>query len=153
QRTRLVGQNRLELLLFRLNGRQLYGINVFKVKEVLQCPRLTAIPRLNPMVRGVAHIRGGTLPIIDLGRATGGRALEDRSSAVVRISAPTTRVRGSPVRAVARFGNLNWSDVQPPPRGTGRDQCLTAVARVDEQLGAIGDVETVPADVVGVVDP
>ena len=41
QRTQLVGQNRLELLLFRLDGEQLYGINVFKVREVLQCPRLT----------------------------------------------------------------------------------------------------------------
>ena len=37
QRTQLVGQNRLELLLFRLGGKQVYGINVFKVKEVLQC--------------------------------------------------------------------------------------------------------------------
>ena len=36
QRTQLVGQNRLELLTFRLMGRQRYGINVFKVKEVLQ---------------------------------------------------------------------------------------------------------------------
>ncbi len=44
QRTRLVGENRLELLLFRLGGRQLYGINVFKVKEVLPCPPLNAIP-------------------------------------------------------------------------------------------------------------
>ncbi|WP_286806527.1 chemotaxis protein CheW, partial [Marinimicrobium sp. UBA4209] len=44
QRTRLVGENRLELLLFRLGGRQLYGINVFKVREVLQCPRLTVMP-------------------------------------------------------------------------------------------------------------
>ena len=39
QRTQLVGQNRLELLTFRLMGRQRYGINVFKVKEVLQCPK------------------------------------------------------------------------------------------------------------------
>lgn len=38
QRTQLVGQNRLELLLFRLAGTQLYGINVFKVREVLPCP-------------------------------------------------------------------------------------------------------------------
>lgn len=44
QRTQLVGQNRLELLLFRLNGAQLYGINVFKVREVLQCPALTVLP-------------------------------------------------------------------------------------------------------------
>ncbi|MEI5650683.1 chemotaxis protein CheV, partial [Pseudomonas aeruginosa] len=41
QRTQMVGQNRLELLLFRLDGNQLYGINVFKVKELKQCPRLT----------------------------------------------------------------------------------------------------------------
>ncbi|MBE8167830.1 MAG: chemotaxis protein CheV, partial [Shewanella sp.] len=38
KRTQLVGQNRLELLLFRLSGPQRFGINVFKVKEVLQCP-------------------------------------------------------------------------------------------------------------------
>ena len=45
QRTQLVGQNRLELLLFRLDSSQLYGINVFKVKEVLQCPKLTIMPK------------------------------------------------------------------------------------------------------------
>ena len=52
QRTQLVGQNRLELLLFRLNSNQLYGINVFKVKEVLQCPKLTIMPKSSPVVRG-----------------------------------------------------------------------------------------------------
>lgn len=40
QRTNLVGQNRLELLLFRLQGPQFFGINVFKVREVLPCPAL-----------------------------------------------------------------------------------------------------------------
>lgn len=59
QRTQLVGQNRLELLLFRLDSPQLYGINVFKVKEVLQCPKLTIMPKSSPVVRGVANIRGG----------------------------------------------------------------------------------------------
>ena len=44
QRTQLVGQNRLELLLFKLVGPQRFGINVFKVREVLQCPPLTAFP-------------------------------------------------------------------------------------------------------------
>lgn len=39
QRTQLVGQNRLELLLFRLNGEQLYGINVFKVRKCCNARR------------------------------------------------------------------------------------------------------------------
>ena len=77
QRTQLVGQNRLELLLFRLDGKQLYGINVFKVREVLQCPKLTIMPKSSPVVRGVANIRGGTIPILDLSIATGRAALED----------------------------------------------------------------------------
>ena len=77
QRTQLVGQNRLELLLFRLQGDQIYGINVFKVKEVLQCPKLTLIPQRHPVIRGLAHIRGGTIPIMDMGMATGQRAVPE----------------------------------------------------------------------------
>jgi len=50
--------------LFRLAGNHYNGINVFKVKEVLQCPKLTLLPRAQSGVRGVAHIRGGTLPIM-----------------------------------------------------------------------------------------
>ena len=44
QRTNLVGENRLELLLFRLNSRQIFAINVFKVREVIQVPPLTKMP-------------------------------------------------------------------------------------------------------------
>jgi two-component system, chemotaxis family, chemotaxis protein CheV len=86
QRTQLVGQNRLELLLFRLNSKQLYGINVFKVKEVLQCPPLNAIPGRNHVVRGVAHIRGGTIPIMDLNLAIGRKALTEIESCFVIIT-------------------------------------------------------------------
>lgn len=148
QRTQLVGQNRLELLLFRLAGKQLYGINVFKVKEVLQCPKLTILPRLNSVVRGVAHIRGGTLPIIDLNRATGGPGLEDLSTAFVIITEYNYRVQGFLVRSVERIVNMNWSEIHPPPRGTGREHYLTAVTRVDEQMVEIIDVEKILAEVV-----
>ena len=54
QRTQLVGKNRLELLLFRLGSKQLYGINVFKVKEVLQCPALNQIPQRHEVIRGAS---------------------------------------------------------------------------------------------------
>ena len=66
QRTKLVGQNRLELLLFKLGDKQVYGINVFKVREVLQCPKLTEIPQRNRVVRGIAHIRGNTISVMDM---------------------------------------------------------------------------------------
>ncbi|QIB51616.1 MULTISPECIES: chemotaxis protein CheV [Pseudomonas] len=148
QRTQLVGENRLELLLFRLAGNQLYGINVFKVKEILQCPKLTVLPRLNPVVRGVAHIRGGTLPIIDLRKAIGGPGLADLANTFVIITEYNYRVQGFLVSGVERIVNLNWSEIHPPPRGSGRDHYLTAVTRVEDRLVEIIDVERILAEVV-----
>ncbi|WP_263139048.1 chemotaxis protein CheV [Pseudomonas sp. RIT-PI-AD] len=147
QRTQLVGQNRLELLLFRLDGNQLYGINVFKVKEVLQCPKLTIMPKSSPVVRGVANIRGGTIPILDLSMATGRVGLDDLKNSFVIITEYNTKVQGFLVRSVERIINMNWEEIHPPPKGTGRDHYLTAVTRVDKQLVEIIDVEKILAEV------
>lgn len=147
QRTQLVGQNRLELLLFRLEGPQLYGINVFKVKEVLQCPNLTIMPKSSRVVRGVANIRGGTIPILDLSIATGRAPLEDLKTSFVIITEYNTKVQGFLVRSVERIVNMNWEEIHPPPKGTGRDHYLTAVTRLDQQLVEIIDVEKILAEV------
>jgi two-component system chemotaxis response regulator CheV len=147
QRTQLVGQNRLELLLFRLNGKQLYGINVFKVREVLQCPKLTLMPKSNPVVRGVANIRGATIPILDLSMATGSRSLEAVQNPFVIITEYNTKIQGFLVHSVERIVNMNWEAIHPPPKGTGRDHYLTAVTRVDNQLVEIIDVEKILAEV------
>ena len=143
QRTQLVGQNRLELLLFRLNGRQRFGINVFKVREVLQCPPLTAMPKLNSLVRGIAHIRGQTISVIDLSMATGGRRIENLETAFIVIAEYNRSVQGFLVGAVERSINTNWDAIMPPPQGTGRASYLTAVTEVDKELVEILDVEKI----------
>ena len=132
QLTELVGQNRMELLLFYLNGRkQRYGINVFKVKEVLQCPHLTVMPKLHQFVRGVAHIRGQTVSIIDLGMATGAPRINDISKAFVIIAEYNRSVQGFLVSAVDRIVNMNWSSILPPPKGVGKQNYMTAVTEID----------------------
>ncbi|MDP2243824.1 chemotaxis protein CheV [Pseudomonas sp.] len=147
QRTQLVGQNRLELLLFRLDGGQLYGINVFKVKEVLQCPKLTIMPKSSPVVRGVASIRGGTIPILDLSMATGRPLLQDLKNSFVIITEYNTKIQGFLVHSVERIVNMNWEEIHPPPKGAGRDHYLTAVTRLDNELVEILDVEKILAEV------
>ena len=147
QRTQLVGQNRLELLLFSLGGPQQYGINVFKVKEVLQCPVLSKMPMRNPVVRGVAHIRGGTIPIIDMRQATGGQPQENLSSCFVIITEYNRTTQGFLVAAVERIVNMNWSDIQPPPKASGQSHYLTAVTDIDNTLVEIIDVEKILSEV------
>lgn len=148
QRTQLVGQNRLELLLFRLQDeKQVYGINVFKVREVLQCPRLTLLPKRNPIVRGVAHIRGGTISVVDLNHATGSAPLDDIENCFVIIAEYNRSVQGFLVRSVERIVNLNWEAIHPPPKGSGKDNYLTAVTELDKRIIEIIDVEKILSEV------
>jgi two-component system chemotaxis response regulator CheV len=147
KRTQLVGQNRLELLLFKLDGKQIYGINVFKVREVLPCPALTSVPRSKPVVRGIAHIRGGTISVMDLGLAIGKRPLENIEQSFVIITEYNTATQGFLVRSVERIVNMNWEAIHPPPKGAGRDNYLTAVTEVDGKLVEIIDVEKVLAEI------
>ena len=147
QRTTLVGENRLELLLFRVHGSQLYGINVFKVREILQCPNLTHLPGSHPVVRGVAHIRSGTLPIMDISLAPGNPPLENVKRAFVIITEYSGKTQGFLVSGVERIVNMNWKDIHSSPKGTGRDHYLTAVTEVDGKLVEIIDVEKILAEV------
>lgn len=143
QRTQLVGENRLELLLFKLNSKQRFGINVFKVREVLQCPPLTSMPKLNDLVRGIAHIRGQTISIIDMSLATGGKRIEDLSTAFVIIAEYNSSVQGFLVGSVERIINTNWASIMPPPKGSGKASYLTAVTEIENELIEILDVEKI----------
>lgn len=148
-RTQLAGHNRLELLLFRLAGEQLFGINVFKVQEVIQCPALTQIPNSHHVVRGVANMRGRTVTVMDLGKAIGGRGVGNPQDHFVIVTEYNQYVQGFLVGGVDRIVNMNWEGILPPPKGIGNDNYLTAVTKVDGQLVEIIDVEKVLAEVVG----
>lgn len=151
-RTQLVGENRLELLLFRLNGSQTYGINVFKVQEVIRCPTLTQVPMANSVVRGIANMRGKTIPVIDLGYALGTpkMSIEDVTNAFVIIADYNRSTQGFLVGSVDRIVNMHWEDIMAPPKGSGGGSYLTAVTKVDQSLVEIIDVEKVLADVGGI---
>jgi two-component system chemotaxis response regulator CheV len=148
-RTRLAGQNRLELLLFRLKGKQRYGINVFKVQEVIQCPAMNQVPHAHRHVSGVATLRGRTIPIINLASSIGLPAPDDVNSCFVIVTEFNRKVQGFMVAGVDRIVNIDWNDVLPPPKGAGNDSYMTAITRYDEELIEIIDVEKVLVDVIG----
>jgi len=150
RRTQLVGENRLELLLFRLDGDQLYGINVFKVQEVIRCPKLTQIPRAKEVVYGIANMRGKTIPVIDLGFALGNPTIQNVESSFVIIADYNRSIQGFMVSGVDRIVNMNWEDILAPPKGSGGGHYLTAVTRVDEKLVEIIDVEKVLHEIGGI---
>lgn len=150
QRTNLVGENRLELLLFSLGGRQRFGINVFKVQEVIMCPTLTKISNSHPMVIGVTTIRGKTISVMDLAMAIGKRPIERSDSNYLIITEYNRQVQGFLTSGVDRIVNMNWSEIKAPPEGLGKNNYMTAVTSVDNELIEIIDVEKILAELLGV---
>ncbi len=147
QRTQLAGRNRMELLLFSLKGNQLFGINVFKVREVIRAPEITKMPHAHPAVIGITNYRGATISIIDLQRAVGGPVLGDDSNGSVIITEYNRSVQGFKVGSVDRIVNMNWKDVMPPPSQTTLDSYLTAVTKLNGVLVQIIDVEKILSEV------
>jgi len=152
QRTNLVGENRLELLLFHLQGRQLFAINVFKVKEVVKLPHLNKIPNSHPKISGVANIRGKSIPVINLREAVGFRPLGVDEECNLIITEYNRTVQGFLVGKVERIVNMTWDEIMHPPSSVGRNHYLTALTKLQdedsEQLIEIIDVEKVLAEIV-----
>lgn len=134
--------NRLEILLFKLTGRQLFGINVLKVKEIIPSPHLTQIPQSNYTVLGVAELRGHSIPVLDLGVAIGRPTSNAGEHRKVIIAEVNRRTQGFMVTGVERIIVSDWKDVLPPPSGVSEGY-ITGVIRTDDGLVQIIDIERV----------
>ncbi|NNN46461.1 chemotaxis protein CheV [Vibrio sp. 2-2(8)] len=153
QRTNLVGENRLELLLFSLNSRQIFAINVFKVREVIKVPQLTKLPGSHHNITGVASLRGVPVPVIDLRSAIGfpPSRLDSQEQNLI-ITEYNRTIQGFLVGQVRNIINTAWTEIQPPPRLAGRSNYLTAITHVKEvnssHIVEIIDVEKVLAEII-----
>lgn len=64
------GTNELEIVEFEV-GNSKFGINVIKVKEIIQPIAITYIPHAHPHVEGIIQLRGEVLPVVDMFKALG----------------------------------------------------------------------------------
>jgi two-component system, chemotaxis family, chemotaxis protein CheV len=144
QRIRLAGHNRLALLLFRLGGRQIFGVNVFKVQEVLPRPPLFTMPQLPAGFLGAADIRGRSVPVLDLAKAIG--QPNDTPANYLVVTEFNRTVQGFLVTAVDRIVNVAVEDVLPPPELGNDPHYLTGVTRYNNELIQLVDVESVLAE-------
>lgn len=153
ERTQLAGTNHLEVLLFSLGtndetGRnEVFGINVFKVREVLNIPEITSAPEMPEGVEGFVSLRGDMVPIINLQKFCKLSSTDEPK--ILMITEYNTHVQGFLVNAVDTIQRLNWEQVkEPPPLLSSRlGGLVTAVSELpDKRLVMIMDVEQVLAE-------
>jgi two-component system chemotaxis response regulator CheV len=153
ERTNLAGTNHLEVLLFSLGtneetGRnELFGINVFKVREVLNLPEVTTAPEMPEGIEGFVSLRGEMVPIINLQKFCHMKSRDEPR--ILMITEYNTHIQGFLVSSVDTIQRLNWEQVKEPPSLISKrlGGLVTAVAELSpERLVMIMDVEKVLAD-------
>ena len=153
QRTQLVGENRLELLLFKLGTRHTFALNVFKVREVITLPQINQLPGAHPHIKGVINNRGKSIPLIDLRASININNPEaEYTPSNVIITEYNRSVQGFLIGQIMNIVNTFWNEIQPPPKTAGRSHFLTAITRIengdDQELVEIIDVEKVLAEII-----
>ena len=158
-RTKLAGTNKREILLFTLgtdsrSGRcETYGINVFKVREVMRVPEITRPPELPPFVEGMVSLRGQLVPIVDLVKYTGVQT-EDKPEVMI-VTEYNGHTQGFLVGAVDTILRLDWSSIRVPPDmfSSHVGGLVTAVTELqDGRLVMLMDVEKILAETTAGVD-
>jgi two-component system, chemotaxis family, chemotaxis protein CheV len=153
ERTNLAGNSMFELLLFRLGEaagtqkRELFGINVFKVREIMVMPEVTAMVNAPASVMGVANIRGQMIPVVNLPLITGCNPTKGLGILLVTEFARTTQAFA--VEEVNEIVRLEWKQVLSAGTGGG---LVTSIARLDgnaenTRLAQVLDVEQILRDV------
>ncbi|MFC5524780.1 chemotaxis protein [Rhodanobacter ginsengisoli] len=149
QHTRLAGHNRVAMLLFRLGDTQLFGINVFKVREVLRRPPLERMPGQHALHAGTCDYRGQTIPVIDLAAAMGYAPLRDVASAHLMVTEFSRSVQGFLVADLQHMVHCQGESLVAPPSTLGFGARVNAVTRVNGALLAVVDVEHILASIDG----
>jgi two-component system chemotaxis response regulator CheV len=150
-RTRLAGSNRMEILLFSLGTHELFGINVFKVREVSETPDITRTPNMPTGVEGLISLRGDVIPVLSLAAVMQlSDAPTGRGGAMI-VAEYSKRRLGFLVHEVDRIIRVDWDRVRAPETlAAGTDTQISAVTELEDgRLVSILDVEQILANTFG----
>lgn len=148
-RASLAGSNKMEILLFSIGSNEVFGINVFKVKEVTRNVRITKTPNMPHGVDGIVSLRGHVMPVLNLASFMGLGNPEEQK--VMMVAEYSRHVLGFLVRDVDRIIRVDWNKVRAAEgMMSGNSHLITAITELPNgTLVSILDVEQIMATAFG----
>lgn len=134
----------VQIVCFKI-GKEEYGIDILKVQEILNLPRITLLPKAAEFILGVIDLRGKVLPIIDLSKRFGiesSNASKTARAIVVKIKGKKV---GLAIDSVSHVVKVDSEVIEPPPaivKGiSGR--YIVGIAKVNEEFVVILDIDQI----------
>ena len=137
------GTNEFEIVEFSI-GNVNYGINVAKVREVVQRTPVTAMPQAHPYIDGLFTLRGKAIPLVNLPRCLNVTNGDDAKNIIV------TEINnydiGFLVENVSRIHRISWKDMEPSPE-VGDQSRVVGIVKMPNRIVLLLDFETIIAEV------
>jgi len=133
-------------------GKELYGIPVLKVQQIIGKTEITEIPRMPEFIKGVINLRGKVIPILDLRTRFGMKAVETTDKTciiVVEVNKNESQIiMGLVVDSVSEVIPIKGEDVEETPSfGTRLDtQYILGMAKLEGGVKILLDIDRVLDD-------
>lgn len=141
------GTNELEIVEFSV-GNNKFGINVIKVKEIIQPIQVTKIPHSHPNIEGIIDIRGEILPVVDVAKVLGfGPSDNQRDEKYIVTEFNKTKVVFH-VHSVSQIHRISWERIEKPSgMYQGFESQITGVVKIQDEMVLMLDFEKIVLDI------
>ncbi|MFJ7935851.1 chemotaxis protein [Sporosarcina sp. NPDC096371] len=141
------GTNELEIVEFEV-GSSTFGINVIKVKEIIQPIPITFIPHAHPHVEGIIQLRGEVLPVVDMVKVLGLSTDKRNSQEKFIVAEFNKQTVVFHVDNVSQIHRISWEQIEKPSdmyQG-GHSQIIGVIKHRDEMILLL-DFEKIVLDI------
>jgi len=141
------GTNELEIVEFSI-GQSKFGINVIKVKEIIQPVQVTKIPHSHPNVEGIIEIRGEILPVVDVAKALGYPKSDSPMDEKFIVTEFNQTKVVFHVHSVTQIHRISWDKIEKPSAMyQGLESQITGVVKMNDQMILLLDFEKIVVDI------
>jgi purine-binding chemotaxis protein CheW len=131
-------------------GRESFGIDVLKIREIIRLVDITAVPQAPDHVRGVINLRGKIIPVVDLRLRFGlpkADTTERTCIVVVQINQPSgmQSPMGVIVDGVEEVLNIAQTDIEQTPDFGAKLEAdyILGMAKVKSKVKTLLDIDSV----------
>ncbi|CAM5669044.1 Chemotaxis protein CheV OS=Lysinibacillus sphaericus OX=1421 GN=LS41612_18955 PE=4 SV=1 [Lysinibacillus sphaericus] len=141
------GTNELEIVEFEVANNK-FGINVIKVKEIIQPIPVTFIPHAHPHVEGIIQLRGEVLPVVDMLRVLGIQSTERNPQQKYIVAEFNKQRVVFHVDNVTQIHRISWDQIEKPSdMYQGGTSQVIGVIKQNEQMILLLDFEKIMVDI------